>query len=106
MTDEEITKLALAIKVAMTGSLEPEQKEPEQKEPEQKEPEQKEPEQKEPEQDQTEIKTFIEGLVKELGDGLKESIQASNRQGARQPEPESADQILASIISPPKKKEE
>ena len=44
-------------------------------------------------------------MVEKMGDQLKTSLQASNITGSRQPEPATAEQILAKIINPPNKAE-
>lgn len=45
--------------------------------------------------------TPVDAILKELG-VLKDTMQANAMLGAQQPKPESTDDILASIINPPK----
>ena len=91
MTDEEIKKLAAAIAIAVNAKAPEPEPEPE-------------PVQ-EPKLDMDDLKTFVEGLVNDLGTGLKSAIQDENISRSRQPEPVSTEQILAKIINPPNKSE-
>lgn len=97
MTDEEIMKLAAAITVAMGAAQPAPAPEPE------PEPE-PEPAQ-EPGITMEGLQAAMAEMVEKMGDQLKTSLQASNITGSRQPEPATAEQILAKIINPPNKAE-
>lgn len=93
MTDEEIMKLAAAITVAMGAAQPAPEPEPE-----------PEPEPApEPGITMEGIQAAMAEMVEKMGDQLKTSLQASNITGSRQPEPATAEQILAKIINPPNK---
>ena len=61
----------------------------------------KEPEQKKPEPAASQPDLLAQLLSK--FDGLQSAIQANAVMSTKQPEPETADQILAAIIRPPRK---
>lgn len=97
MTDEEIMKLAAAITMAMGAAQPAPEPEPE--------PEPKPEPAPEPGITMEGIQAAMAEMVEKMGDQLKTSLQASNITGSRQPEPATAEQILAKIINPPNKAE-
>ena len=82
---------------------EPEKKEPEKKEPEKKEPEKKEPKKAEPAEDPT--KDLLKFMAGEF-EKLQKSIQDANILGSdiEQHKEKTAEDVLAELIAPPKKK--
>ena len=108
MTVEEILKLGsmgyTKEDIEAMDKTEPEKAEPEKKEPEKKEPEKKEPEKAEPAEDPT--KDLLKFMAGEF-EKLQKSIQDANILGSNinTPKEKSAEDILAELIAPPKKKE-
>ena len=107
MTIEEILKLGAMgytkDDIEAMDQTEPEKAEPEKKEPEKKEPEKEEPEKKEPAEDPT--KDLLKFMAGEF-EKLQKSIQDANILGSNieQHKEKTAEDVLAELIAPPKKK--
>lgn len=107
MTVEEILKLGAMgytkEDIEAMDKTEPEKEEPEKKEPEKEEPEKAEPENKEPAEDPT--KDLLKFMAGEF-EKLQKSIQDANILGSdiEQHKEKTAEDVLAELIAPPKKK--
>lgn len=107
MTVEEILKLGAMgytkDDIEAMVKTESENKEPENKEPENKEPEKKEPEKAEPAEDPT--KDLLKFMAGEF-EKLQKSIQDANILGSNieQHKEKTAEDVLAELIAPPRKK--
>ena len=107
MTVEEILKLGAMgytkDDIEAMDKTEPEKAEPEKAEPEKKEPEKKEPKKAEPAEDPT--KDLLKFMAGEF-EKLQKSIQDANILGSdiEQHKEKTAEDVLAELIAPPKKK--
>ncbi len=107
MTVEEILKLGAMgytkEDIEAMDKTEPEKAEPEKAEPEKKEPEKAEPEKAEPAEDPT--KDLLKFMAGEF-EKLQKSIQDANILGSNieQHKEKTAEDVLAELIAPPKKK--
>lgn len=107
MTVEEILKLGAMgytkEDIEAMDKTEPEKAEPEKAEPEKAEPEKKEPEKAEPAEDPT--KDLLKFMAGEF-EKLQKTIQDANILGSdiEQHKEKTAEDVLAELIAPPKKK--